>query len=398
MFANGKDPYFAPWPDVVQVNAFAPSLRSLAAAALSRIAEHADAVRCDMAMLMLDDVVTATWGERVGPPPADDVLDRGDRRGAGAVNPAFRFVAEAYWDREWDLQQLGFDYCYDKRLYDRLAQGDVAQVRGHLDADPAYQERLVRFLENHDEPRAARTFDPPARAKAAAVTIATLPGLTLWHDGQADGRQVFVPVFLGRRPDEPLDAGLAEWYRDLWAAAPRVRAGSLGPLRGDGLAGQHQCGGAGGLDLDGCVTPLSLVVVNLTGQPADGVVHVGHARPPAADGCSMTCSTARRTSAAATTWPTAACTWPCPPGAHTSSPRRRQLMTSTAEGRAAPRRAVGRLAAVGSVSQRAAMGDGPGGLQRQRRRVELLHPRPGPFPRLPLGRGRPGRASATTRA
>ena len=99
-------------------------------------------------------------------------------------------------------------------------------MRGHLDADPAYQSRLVRFLENHDEPRAARTFGPPARAKAAAVTIATLPGLTLWHDGQADGRKVFVPVFLGRRADEPRDTVLAGWYRDLWAAAERMRVGT----------------------------------------------------------------------------------------------------------------------------------------------------------------------------
>ena len=238
VFAKGKDPYFAPWPDVVQVDAFAPSLRSLAVQALSRVAQHADAVRCDMAMLMLDDVVTATWGERVGPPPAvtywTEVIAAVRR-----VNPAFRFVAEAYWDREWDLQELGFDYCYDKRLYDRLEQGDVAPVRGHLDADPAYQGRLVRFLENHDEPRAARTFAPPERVKAAAVTIATLPGMTLWHDGQAEGREVFVPVFLGRRPEEPPDDALATWHRDLWAAvAPRSRR-RVDPSRGDGLAGQH---------------------------------------------------------------------------------------------------------------------------------------------------------------
>ena len=114
-------------------------------------------------MLMLDDVVTATWGERVGPPPAVTYWTEMIAAARG-VNPAFRFVAEAYWDREWDLQQLGFDYCYDKRLYDRLAQGDVAPVRGHLDADPAYQGRLVRFLENHDEPRAARDVRPAGRA------------------------------------------------------------------------------------------------------------------------------------------------------------------------------------------------------------------------------------------
>jgi hypothetical protein len=229
-----------------------------------------------MAMLMLDDVVTATWGARVGQPPAETywteviaaVRDR---------NPAFQFVAEAYWDREWDLQLLGFDYCYDKRLYDRLAQGDVPQVRGHLDADPAYQARLVRFLENHDEPRAARTFDPPGRAKAAAVTIATLPGLTLWHDGQADGREVFVPVFLGRRVDEPADVALAEWYHDLWAAAPRVRAGVW--------ARREVTGWPDNTSAEALVAwswtageALSLVVVNLSGHPADGIVHVDHAQ------------------------------------------------------------------------------------------------------------------------
>ena len=93
-----------------------------------------------------------------------------------AAHPDFRFVAEAYWDREWDLQQLGFDHCYDKRLYDRLAHESAASVRGHLAAGLDYQNRLLRFLENHDEPRAAATFAPPARNRALAVAIATLPG------------------------------------------------------------------------------------------------------------------------------------------------------------------------------------------------------------------------------
>jgi hypothetical protein len=33
------------------------------------------------------------------------------------------FLAEAYWDLEWSLLQQGFDYCYDKRLFDRLVRG-----------------------------------------------------------------------------------------------------------------------------------------------------------------------------------------------------------------------------------------------------------------------------------
>ena len=94
-----------------------------------------------------------------------------------ADHPDFVFAAEAYWDLEWDLQQLGFDYCYDKRLYDRLIHDGPDAIRGHLHADLDYQRRLVRFLENHDEPRAATEF-APAKERAAAVVIATLPGAT----------------------------------------------------------------------------------------------------------------------------------------------------------------------------------------------------------------------------
>ncbi len=275
VFARGKDPYFPPWADVVQVNPFASSLRRLAVDRLTRIAAHADAVRCDMAMLMLDDVVSATWGQRAGTPPErtywTEVISS-----VRASDPDFRFVAEAYWDREWDLQQLGFDYCYDKRLYDRLQQGGVGAVGGHLDADPAYQQRLVRFLENHDEPRAAATFAPPEREKACAVAIATLPGLTLWHEGQQDGRTVFVPVFLRRRVTEALDAQLGGWYRRLWAVAPAVRDGVW-----------SRCAVTGWPDNRSAERLLAwtwsrpdgftLVVVNLGSEPADGMVQLAGA-------------------------------------------------------------------------------------------------------------------------
>jgi hypothetical protein len=118
---------------------------------------------------------------------------------------------------EWDLQQQGFDYCYDKRLYDRLVHEDAESVRGHLQAGLDYQERLLRFIENHDEPRAAATFGP-AQARAAAVAFSTLPGARLFHDGQLDGHRVHIPVFLARGPDEPPDAGLRAFYGRLLAA------------------------------------------------------------------------------------------------------------------------------------------------------------------------------------
>jgi len=72
----------------------------------------------------------------------------------------------------------------------------------------------VRFLENHDEPRAAATFSGP-RHRAAALVTATLPGARLFHEGQLEGRRVQVPVFLARRPAEPVDIELNGFYKDL---------------------------------------------------------------------------------------------------------------------------------------------------------------------------------------
>ena len=214
--AKGRDPYFAPWPDVAQLNAFAPQLREAVAETFAAIAGQCDGARCDMAMLMTNEVFARTWGERAGPAPHDEYWPTLIGR-TKAAHPDFLFVAEAYWDMEWTLQQQGFDLCYDKRLYDRLAHESAEAVHGHLQADLGYQERLIRFIENHDEPRAAATF-APGQARAAAVVMSTLPGARLYHDGQLEGRRTRIPVFLGRGPDEPPDGDLRSFYGRLLRA------------------------------------------------------------------------------------------------------------------------------------------------------------------------------------
>src|SRR6516162_9682536 len=225
VYACGKDPYFPAWPDVVQLNAFQPGLRRAVVETLSDIASQSDGVRCDMAMLLLNSVFERTWGERAGARPATeywvDVIPA-----IKQTHPDFRFIAEAYWDLEWELQQQGFDFCYDKRLYDRLEHDNAESVRLHLCADSAYQAKLLRFIENHDEPRAAATFSPE-KERAAAVTMATLPGASLFHEGQFEGRKIRLPVFLGRRPPEPADPALQAFYKRLLHAidAPVFRGG-----------------------------------------------------------------------------------------------------------------------------------------------------------------------------
>jgi hypothetical protein len=213
VIACGRDPYFPPWSDVAQVNAFAPGLRTGTAESLWGIASQCDGVRCDMAMLLMTDVFARTWGERAGPPPSEEfwLTVIGSVR---ARAPGFTFIAESYWDREWALQQQGFDYCYDKRLYDRLVHGDASPVRDHLLADRGYQDRLVRFIENHDEARAATVFGC-ARSRAAAALVAALPGAKLVHQGQLEGRRVRIPVFLTRWPEEPVNESLRAFYAAL---------------------------------------------------------------------------------------------------------------------------------------------------------------------------------------
>jgi len=125
------------------------------------------------------------------------------------------FIAEAYWDKEWELQQQGFDFTYDKRLYDRLIEGHVEPIRHHLCADLDYQLRSVRFLENHDEPRAAFVFPDLERHRAAATITYLVPGLRFFHDGQFEGRRSKLSVQLNRRRDEEVDNGVSEFYHRL---------------------------------------------------------------------------------------------------------------------------------------------------------------------------------------
>lgn len=217
IFACGRDPYFPAWPDVLQLNAFAPELRAAAEDTVCDIARQCDAVRCDMAMLMLNHVFQRTWGERAGEMPLLDYWRQLIPQVKSAF-PDFLFIAEAYWDLEWELQQQGFAYCYDKRLYDRLAHEPAEAVRLHLCASGDYQNHLVRFLENHDEPRAAGTFCFEKECAAAVETL-TLPGARLLHEGQLEGRKIRIPVFLARRPQEPVNEPLRAFYGKLLTAA-----------------------------------------------------------------------------------------------------------------------------------------------------------------------------------
>ena len=273
IFACGKDPNFPPWPDVVQLNVTHPGVRLAAVETLTAIAAQCDGVRCDMAVLMLSDVFPKTWSDR----PLEESTTSFWTTIIDAVrtqHPQFLFLAEAYWGREPELLQQGFDLCYDKAAYDYLEAGDVASFRQHISAPPSYLSRLLRFLENHDEPRAAAVF-PPSRLRACAVALSTLPGPVLFHEGQLEGRRIRIPVFLDRRPPESIDPELHAFYHQLLAAIAQ-------PIF---THGEHQlCTTSGWPDNQSHTSLVAwtwqledtrrLIIVNLTDNAAQARIHL----------------------------------------------------------------------------------------------------------------------------
>jgi Alpha amylase, catalytic domain len=208
VLAHGRDPYFPGWSDTLQLNYANAATQKAMAGELLKIAGQCDGVRCDMAMLVLPEVFERTWGARPQPFWPNTIKQM------RAASPEFVFMAEVYWDLEWTLQQQGFDYAYDKRLYDRLREGHAGPVRGHMLAGLDYQNKLARFLENHDEPRAAAAFPSPIGEAAAVITFLS-PGLRFFHQGQFEGRVKRISPHLVRGPDEPVNERLTQFYNKL---------------------------------------------------------------------------------------------------------------------------------------------------------------------------------------
>jgi len=224
--AHGKDPYFAGWTDTAQVDYRRPGAREAMQELLLSVAGRCDGVRCDMAMLLLNEVMARTWGHLPSPEPApvgefwSDAIPV-----VKAAHPGFIFMAEVYWGLEGRLQSLGFDYTYDKALYDDLIWSNAAEAQRKLLAHPSeYVARSVHFLENHDEHRVAEKLSPPEN-RAAALAILGLPGMRFLHEGQLTGAKLKLPVQLGRRPVEAVQPEIQEAYEKLLTTLKQTAVG-----------------------------------------------------------------------------------------------------------------------------------------------------------------------------
>jgi hypothetical protein len=211
--ARAKDPYFPPWADVAQLNHFHPGMRAAHLGDLSNIAKHCDGVRCDMAMLQLNDIFENGWGHLFHdiPPPATEFWTE-----AHTAVPDLILLAEAYWGTEPRLFDLGFSFAYDKVLYDAVRAADVGAVQARLSASPDEQIHFTRFLENHDEARRAAAF-PNDRLAAVGALMATLPGMRFYHQGELEGLRIHLPITLRLAAAEPVNAFSSAFFQKILA-------------------------------------------------------------------------------------------------------------------------------------------------------------------------------------
>ena len=220
--AFGRDPYFPPWHDTSQLDYTNKGLRSQMIEVLKWISRFADGVRCDMAMLVLRDYIKQQWYPLASDEEFDDRMPGEFWSEAIAAvkaeRPDFKFIAEAYWDKESKLRELGFDLTYEKKLYDALVARDAGRVAERLSLDRQSLRDSLYFIENHDEPRAASVFSTASNLASTALILA-LPGSALIHEGQPEGKREKLPVQRVKPlTDEPPDQHLQAAYEQLLQA------------------------------------------------------------------------------------------------------------------------------------------------------------------------------------
>jgi hypothetical protein len=223
--AHGKDPYFPAWIDTAQLDYRLAATRTAMTDALLSVAAQCDGVRCDTAMLLLNDVFDKTWSHfpsGLPAPPGEfwaEAISAVKRR-----QPEFIFIAEAYWDLEPRLHALGFDYVYDKKFLDLMARRDYPALQSHLQAVRG-KFHPARFLENHDEARIASRLSVPEQ-KAAAVLLLAQPGLRLMHEGQSAGHSRHTPVQFACHWPEAGHPEMTAFYERLFSSLARTAIGT----------------------------------------------------------------------------------------------------------------------------------------------------------------------------
>jgi len=213
ILAHGRDPFFPAWSDTVQLNYFSEETRTFMTEQLVQIAKYCDGVRCDMAMLSLNNIFQNTWPHIISKfklkKPEYEFWNEAIKT-VKKENSDFKFIAEVYWDLEQVLQKLGFDFTYCKFYLDMFLNKDVIGIKSNLNKGEDFNNKSVVFIENHDEERSAKVFS--SRIHLVIISFLTMPGMKIIYDGQIEGEKIKFPVQLGKTPNVKISKGIKEFY------------------------------------------------------------------------------------------------------------------------------------------------------------------------------------------
>jgi len=207
------------WQDTLQLNIWNPQLAKLRIQELCYVASLCDGIRCDMAYLILNDLFEQNWGHQLHSRGWKKPEKEWWEEAILTVKQHFSntiLLAEVYSPWQSRLQALGFDYTYDKQLYDRLSWGHLDYTKDWLiNNSPNFTKRSAHFVTNHDEPRDPVHFGSWWRAAAAALVSYTLPGVRIFWHGQWEGLENRLAVHLRRAKEERSNPDAVAFYDKL---------------------------------------------------------------------------------------------------------------------------------------------------------------------------------------
>ena len=218
--AYGSDVGHRPWKDVIQWNYFVRQTVEHMTKNFVNVLKLADAVRCDVAYLVLNDVFEEAWKSEIIAynltKPDEEFWSVAIKAGR-EVNKNAIILAESYYDEyNKKLIDLGFDYVYDKPLLDNLllTTNDVKEFLKNKNSES--WDKACHFVENHDEQRIVfKTGGNIKKAMAAGTIGATVGGMIFMNHGQWEGKKNKLDVHLRRATYETDNLEVKNYYKKL---------------------------------------------------------------------------------------------------------------------------------------------------------------------------------------
>ena len=208
-----------PWKDVIQFNYWEKETRKIMKDNLMTVLSFADGVRCDVAGLLLNDVIEKNWKEELDywgyKRPETEFWELALNEAKNKYKDVI-FLAEVYDEKQIDLlTKLGFTYTYNKDLLEKL-KGDSNEVNAYIKSvKEEYWMHSANFVENHDENRAVYNMGSIEKAQAAGTIAITIGGMIFINHGQWNGYKNKLDVHLRRGYDEMENDEIKKYYKKL---------------------------------------------------------------------------------------------------------------------------------------------------------------------------------------